>query len=421
MAGAISLLRRCRALFFPLLLAVAAPLGAQQRPLRFEFSHLREPDGLSLRMVTCFVQDRDGFLWVGTSNGLYRFDGTHFAGFRQHRNQPHSLLNNQVYSVCEDGQGQIWAAFENGVSRYNKTTGRFRHITAVDGLPLGICKNILRDRAGTVWFTSRNRGLFGYFPGTGKVKHFPCSPTDSTEALRTLPNGLLEDPFRPGLWMSERHGLRYFDARQRQFTSHLDNPRRLPVFTANSVSALARDGDYLLIGDVTDRSILVYDLRGQRIVRRIRPNHPSDRNDFEPSIIVVDQRHNLWVSSWSAKAFYVDAQTGQVTNLSSPRAGLPTSLGSDMILAGWQHPDGAIWLGTADGITYTNPGRALYELYDLETSFPELSDERGIISFAEDPDGSWWLGTSIRGLLHYEPNTNALRVYRLPNATAQFP
>ena len=403
-----------------LLLRVSAQVLAQQATPRFEFSHIREQDGLSFRVVTSLLHDRDGFLWMGTINGLNRYDGTHFVQFRHQRNNPNSLLNNQVYSICEDHQGRIWAAFENGISCYDKTTGRFRQITTVNNQPLGICKNIRCNRAGDVWFTSRDRGLFCYVTKTGAVQYFPCYPTDSTGGVRTVPNGLVEDPVQTGFWMAEIHGLRYFDTAKRQFTSYRNNPQKLPILTPNYVSALALDGDRLLIADNTEQSILVYDLRQHRILKHIKPQKIQDRRDFYVSAIFVDRKHNLWAGTWDYRAFFIDARTDHVRELSHD-VSKPSSFGANWLTSGWQHPNGSVWLGTANGVACTNPDQTLYDVYDLEALFPALTDERGIVTFAEDTDGSWWLGTSIRGLLHYIPATNRLTVYRLPNATARYP
>ncbi|MPR37210.1 histidine kinase [Salmonirosea aquatica] len=403
-----------------LLMGLGSQTEAQERPPRFEFGHIREQDGLSSRKIHYLLHDREGYLWIATNTGLNRFDGTHFVQFRHQRNNPHSLLNNQVYALCEDKQGRIWATFENGVSCYDKATGRFEHITSVGNKALGICKNIRCDRAGNIWFTSRDLGLFGYTTKTGVVQYYPAYATDSTGGVRTLPNGLVEDPYRPGFWMAEAHGMRYFDTVRRQFTTYMNNPRHSPVLNPNDVSALAVDGNHLLIADHTDSCIVVYDLRSQRILKRIRPDTPQDQVEFFVATIFVDRRHNLWVSTWGAKTFYIDSRTDRVTPLHHAKSE-PASLGADFILSGWQQSDGTVWLGTANGLAYTNPERTLYDVYDLEALFPALTDERGIISYIEDPDGSWWLGTSIRGLLHYVPATNRLDVYRLPNKTSQYP
>ncbi|MEO6286006.1 MAG: histidine kinase [Dyadobacter sp.] len=403
-----------------LLMGLGSRTTAQDRPPHFEFGHIREQDGLSSRKVYSLLHDREGFLWVGTNNGLNRYDGTHFVKFRHQRNNPNSLLNNQVYALSEDKRGRIWAAHENGVSYYDRTTGRFEHITTFGNQPLGICKNVRCDRAGNIWFTSRNRGLFGYTTNTRALHNYTADATDSTGGIRTLPNGLVEDPDQPGLWMAEVHGLRYFDTVKKQFTTYRNNSGHSPVLTPNDVSALAIDGNRLLIADHTDHSIVIYDLRRRRILKRIRPASPQDRADFFGSAIFVDRQHNLWVSTWGGKSFHIDSRTDRVTPLGHAQSE-PNALGSDLITSGWQQSDGTIWLGTVNGLAYTNPERALYDVYDLGALFPALTDERGIMSFAEDPDGSWWLGTSIRGLLHYVPATNRLEVYGLPGKTAQYP
>jgi ligand-binding sensor domain-containing protein len=403
-----------------LLIGLGSRSAAQGLSQRFEFGHIREQDRLSSSKIHYLLHDKEGYLWIATNTGLNRFDGTHFVQFRHQRNNPHSLLNNQVYALCEDNQGHIWATFENGVSRYDKATGVFKHITTVGNKALGVCKNIRCDRAGNIWFTSRNLGLFGYTTKTGVVQYYPAYPSDSTGGVRTLPNGLVEDPYRAGFWMAESHGLRFFDTVRRQFTTHKNNPMHSPVLNPNDVSALAVDGNHLLIADHTDSCIVVYDLRSQRILRRIKPKTAEDRAQFFVANIFVDRRHNLWVSTWGAKTFYIDSKTDRVMPLSHAKS-QPASLGGDFILSGWQQSDGTVWLGTANGLAYTNPERTLYDVYDLEALFPPLTDERGIISFVEDPDGSWWLGTSIRGLLHYVPATNRLDVFRLPNKTSQYP
>ena len=421
MAGAITCRLLRNVLIIILLLAGTGPSGkAQQRPEHFEFGHIQEQQGLSFRIITAMLHDRDGFLWIGTTNGLNRYDGSHFVPFKQRRNDPHSLLNNRVYALCEDKQGRIWATFENGISWFDKATGHFHNITAVGGRPLEVCKNIRCDRAGDIWFTSRHLGLFHYCTKTGAIDYLPCYPTDSTGGIRTLPAGLVEDPRQPGFWIAEKHGLRYYDVAKRQYTTVRLNPKKLPIFTDHEASALALDGDRLLISDNTDQCIIVYDLRRQRIVKRLAPTNPTERALFSGASVFVDRQHNLWVSSWDHATFFIDAKTDRITELGRAK-NKPTSLDAEGFWAGWQHADGAVWLGTTNGIAHTNPKRALYTVYDLEAMWPNKISQGGISTFTEDPDGSWWLGTGTSGLAHYVPTTNRLDVYPLPTGMGNLP
>ncbi|GAB2596010.1 ligand-binding sensor domain-containing protein [Spirosoma areae] len=399
------------------------PLAAQQRPASFEFRHIQEKDGLSFNFINCFLHDRDGFLWVGTYDGLNRYDGSHFVPFKHQRVTQNSLLNNTVQDICEGHDGIIWMAVESGISGYNKKAGRFRNITTVNGQALGSCTNILCDRTGNIWFSSHLKGLFRYQTQTGRIDSFPNeSPTDSLAVRSQIPkNGLLLDPQRNGLWMADAQGLNYFDISQQRFINYRHNPQHLSIFTQHDVSALAFDGDdRLIFSDNTARQIMVYDLHTQRVTKTITLVGQSKPDVFDIATIFVDRQHNLWASSWRYTLFYIAANTYHVTEFSHNPA-KNTSVAANFFWGAWQHPDGSVWLGTTNGISHTNPERAFYDTYDVGALFPALTDERGIISFQEDTDGSWWLGTSIRGLLHYFPRTNQLDVYKLPNGTKKYP
>jgi ligand-binding sensor domain-containing protein len=398
-------------------------LYAQQRPVSFEFRHVQEEDGLSFNFISCFLYDRDGFLWIGTFDGLNRYDGNHFTTFKYLRTNQNGLLNNAVHDLCEDHDGNIWMALEGGIGWYGKKTRQFRYISSMNGRGLGSCNNILCDRNGDIWFTSDRQGLFRYLIAPGTIQAFPYDPVHDPlgTTTRIVKNGLLLDPHQNGLWIADGSGLRYFDIGSGQFTDSRHNPRALPIFNQHHTSALTLDGtERLIFSDNIDHRIVVYNLRTQQIERTVTPVSRAKRDVFDIATIFVDRQHNLWTSSWNHVVFYIEARTYQCTELTHTNA-KNTSIAADFFWAGWQHPDGTIWLGTVNGISYTNPERAFYDVYDLGILFPELIDERGIISFLEDSDGSWWLGTSIRGLLHYSPQTNQLDVYRLPDGTPKYP
>src|SRR4051794_7791275 len=77
-------------------------LAAQSANLTLEFQHIQEAQGLSNNVVNCLMQDRDGYLWIGTYGGLNRYDGTHFTVFKTDRQRPTSLGNNIVHAMCQD-------------------------------------------------------------------------------------------------------------------------------------------------------------------------------------------------------------------------------------------------------------------------------------------------------------------------------
>ena len=83
-----------------------------------QFRHYTVENGLSSNAVQCLLQDRTGYIWCGTSDGLNRFDSRHFKTFRHIPGDTASLGNNVIHSLFEDSKGNLWIGTENGVFRY---------------------------------------------------------------------------------------------------------------------------------------------------------------------------------------------------------------------------------------------------------------------------------------------------------------
>ncbi|MCE7067079.1 two-component regulator propeller domain-containing protein [Dyadobacter sp. CY326] len=401
------------------LLCLAHWICAQSRDAQFEFRHIQQKDGLSFNQVSCFLQDRDGFLWVGTFDGLNRYDGSHFVRFKNRRSNTNSLLHNTIHALCEDQAGNIWMAVERGIGFYEKKTGRFRSFTSVNGRELGLCTNILSDRNGDIWFTSYYAGLYCYRIKTGIFEWFSFSAQDTpqTVSTRIAVQGLVQDPQRNGLWLADKkEGLRYFDMALRTFTDY-PNDNQLRNYQGHFITSLARDGNRLVFADATEKHIVIYDLINRTAIKKITPVSNIKADPFDIATIFVDRQHNLWISSWNNTNFFANAAAGyRISELEHKEAN-HLSIAGSFFRAGWQHPDGSVWLATVNGISLTNPKQAFYTVYNLGELLPSLNDRLGIVAFHEDRDGSWWLGTSNRQLAHYDPKSNRLDIYDLPKTS----
>ncbi|MBK7996796.1 MAG: hypothetical protein IPK14_26530 [Blastocatellia bacterium] len=97
---------------FILLTILTNNVNGQQKPLVFE--NLTIDDGLSMNTVNCITQDKQGYLWFGTNDGLNRFDGYNFYILRNQKNNPNSLSNSYITDLAIDNAGNIWIATNNG-------------------------------------------------------------------------------------------------------------------------------------------------------------------------------------------------------------------------------------------------------------------------------------------------------------------
>ena len=89
-----------------------------------KFTHLTTNDGLSQSYVTAILQDRRGFMWFATRDGLNRYDGNTFVVYKHNPNDPGSLSSNFIQDLMEDDQGYLWIATNTGVNKFDPTTER---------------------------------------------------------------------------------------------------------------------------------------------------------------------------------------------------------------------------------------------------------------------------------------------------------
>ena len=96
---------------------------------RYYFQHLGLKNKLSQSSVLCITQDRNGFMWFGTKDGLNRYDGSNFRIFKHNHSTPHSLGNNNVNSLHENKDGKLWIGTDDGIYIYDPLTETFSKLT----------------------------------------------------------------------------------------------------------------------------------------------------------------------------------------------------------------------------------------------------------------------------------------------------
>ncbi len=115
----------------------------------YYFRHYQVENGLSNNAVICSVQDKNGFLWFGTKDGLDRFDGYSFKVFRNDPSAPGSIGNNFIHSLYEDRNGILWAGTENGLYEYDASSESFALLPGSANAPT---RDIIMDSHGNLWF-----------------------------------------------------------------------------------------------------------------------------------------------------------------------------------------------------------------------------------------------------------------------------
>src|SRR5215813_15305813 len=151
-------------------------LGADVEVRDLKFTHLTMNDGLSQGYVTAILQDRRGFMWFATRDGLNRYDGDAFVVYKNNPNDPRSLSSNFIQDLMEDDRGFLWLATNTGVDKFDHTTERFTRYLHDRNKPDSIggssVKTIAQDNRGNLWFGTEDGGLDKLDTKSGTFTHY---------------------------------------------------------------------------------------------------------------------------------------------------------------------------------------------------------------------------------------------------------
>ncbi len=318
-------------------------------------------DGLPQNSVDAIAQTLDGYLWVGTHEGLARFDGLRFT---LADNVPSELKHGAITALCAARDGSLWIGCEGyGVARLKD--GKFTRFSETDGLLSTQIRCLLEGRDGSIWIGSEG-GLTQY--KDGKFKNYTEKNGLSSNSVR----GLCEDA-RGHIRIATLRGLGNLgpDGTISTFNVSMGNP-------ANSLKNVARDSKGR-IWTVSNGGL--YKLDGENITEYGAadglPNQVT-------TAVFEDHSGQLWIGTYRGLTRMVD---GKIL----PRPNTEEVYG-DLIYTIFEDREKNIWVGGQEGLYRLNPGR-----FTTYTTRQGLTDNN-VMSICEDREGTVWIGTWGGGL-----------------------
>ncbi len=195
-------------------------------PLPPRFIHLTLDDGLTNNDITALLQDQQGFLWVGTRDGLNRYDGYTVVTYRHEAGNPNSLSHNEVRALFEDRDGMLWIATNGGgVTRYDPRRATFETLRYEAGNPQSLGGDLIfsihQSADGQLWFGGpKISGLTRFDPVTKSFAHYRGPGPDESIEERGFPRGavmaIASDP-QGTLWLVTETSLARYDAAADRF------------------------------------------------------------------------------------------------------------------------------------------------------------------------------------------------------------
>jgi ligand-binding sensor domain-containing protein len=363
---------------------------------RAHFDRLDLQEGLSQSTATCILQDSQGFLWVGTEDGLNRYNGYGFTTFKPRPGDAKSLSNAQVWAIHEARDGALWVGTYGGLNRYDRATGSFTSFQHNAADPRSLSSNYVRaiceDSQGVLWVGTKDGLNRMLLTERGvEFERFLHDPADPASLPDDYIRQIVED--RAGnLWVgTDSAGLVRLAAARRGFDRFRHRDDDSASLSDDMVLALLADASGALWVGTNRGGLNRYDPAAGGFVR-----YPSGSSvagalsSSSVSSLVFGRDGALWVGTHDAGLNYFDPRTGAAFALRhDPRN--PGSLSSDSVLAVYVDRTGLVWAGTSHGLSKHDPNRARFEIYSAQAD--DEAEASSVRALLEDRAGVVWVGT----------------------------
>ncbi len=390
-----------------LLPALAAPALAAPAPtLRFE--HLSVEHGLAQETVLAIAQDRDGFMWFGTQNGLSRFDGYRFINFRNVNGDPSTLASNYIRVLRVDGKGRMWIGTDGGLALYHPASQTFQRFLPRDESARRGNGNlhvlaIVDDGKDGLWLGTSD-GLQHFDIASGRFTAWHHVPGDPDSLAANEINALALDR-RGRLWIGTGAGLDSLDPARRHFEHHA-----LAANKQESVQSLLIDGDDNLWIGLLEHGLERKPL-GANAGRGGRSYGPADGiPQIWISTLYDDGQGQIWAGAhdsglfrWDAKRDRFDVHRRVLTD--------KNSLADDHIVAVFRDRVGTFWVGTwYGGVSRVDLGSGGFARLLREQDAGKPADNR-VRDLDNDGSGRLWIASGDT-LQLYDPAKSGAAAYR---------
>lgn len=391
-----------------LILAVSAQVTYSQHPDTIRF------DKIETGFITnTFIQDSDGFFWIGGNNGLYKYDG---YTFKQYVAGPGSIAGNYVTALYEDSRGLIWAGSLSGLSVYNKATDTFSTWLHDPDDPASISNDhigdskqqaIVEDADNMIWIGTGN-GLNKFDRKSQNFTRYQEQFIDSDIWSIYLDAELF-------LWVGTANGLHKFDPRRgivlEQYETKNNDSGSLHGKHLNSILV---DSEGTIWTGTMNGGVNRLD-KGQKkfIHYRHDPDDDTSLSDDGVLAIMEDINGKLWLATVKGGLNLFDKETGAFTHYRHDPDN-SDGIGENYITNIYQDALGVIWFSSWGGILHRiDPGSRKFQSYVHNTqNSNSLSKGAFIAQMIEDQEGILWIAVGSDGLNRYDRGTRTFTHYR---------
>lgn len=366
--------------------------------------------GLSQNTVYAIVQDRQGYLWIGTWDGLNKYDGLKFTTY----NKESGLSNEVINCLLESDDGNLWIGTENGLNYLDRRSGV---ITVFQNNPIDSTtlsdnwiNHLFQAPSGKIYIGTR-RGFNVLDPETGKVQRYQSR--DAANRRTKSNNVRFINRYNDEYLVGTDFGLVRYNPGTHENIRYLNRPDDSASLSNNQVNVIFPDsGGRVWIGTENGLNILDWD-KGTFTVFLHDPTDNSSLSNNSVKTIFQDNAGVIWIGTdGGGISVFNDDKKNFKRIISQP--GLPHSLNNNRVYSIFQDKTGNMWFGTFKGLNKINRFTRTFNLFTHSHGAPNTVVNNLIWSFCEIEPDVFWVGTDD-GISIFDRVNNSFSLFSLNN------
>jgi len=380
----------------------------------YKFVHITTDDGLSQGTVNCFYQDSKGFMWIGTQDGLNRYDAHSFKVYKKNINDSLSISGDNITCISGDLTGNLWLGTINeGVNLYNQETEKFKRFQNMPGNSSSISSNaikaLLADKHSNILIATLGGGLNILNTKTNSVKIYKHSDNDYTSISDNNVYCIIDNGDGK-FWIGSDCGtLDLFDIEKGTFKKFPFNSNFRKIIGQITLAMLKDHSNKIWIG-TTSNGLYCIDPNTSEVTQY---EYTSDGAGLNNGIVTClhEKENKIMIGTDGGGVNVLDPVTGIFQYILNEPTN-PYSINNNAIYSIFGDKAGSLWIGTFQGgINIYNPYKYKFGYFTNRIGVSNSLSNKSVLAIYEDRENNVWIGTDGGGLNLFNPANNSFVSY----------